>query len=158
LDPRTFQSVALPFPGVPLMSQSDPSAMVRFNCPKCDRQMQARAEYAGRTTRCPGCQHQLPIPAPGAAATAPAPRGGGRGGLGAGVVIGALLLVLAGALAAWKFWPRGGAGGPGYVREEVDDRDLLPATAQALATLRLAELWQRPAVQKALEDLRKSEP
>jgi hypothetical protein len=40
-----------------------PPGMVRFNCPECDKQMQAKAEYAGRMTQCPGCKAQVEIPA-----------------------------------------------------------------------------------------------
>jgi hypothetical protein len=35
--------------------------MVRFVC-ECGKQMQARAEYAGRLTKCPACGSQVPIP------------------------------------------------------------------------------------------------
>jgi hypothetical protein len=36
-------------------------AMVRFNC-ECGKQMQAKAEYAGRTTKCPSCGEPVLIP------------------------------------------------------------------------------------------------
>jgi len=36
--------------------------MVRFTCPECGKNMQARAENVGRNTRCPGCQATFPIP------------------------------------------------------------------------------------------------
>src|SRR5689334_6938922 len=38
-----------------------PAGMVRFAC-TCGKQMQARAEYAGRPTQCPGCGAEVLIP------------------------------------------------------------------------------------------------
>jgi hypothetical protein len=38
-----------------------PAGMVRFTC-TCGKQMQARAEYAGRPTQCPGCGAEVLIP------------------------------------------------------------------------------------------------
>jgi hypothetical protein len=35
--------------------------MMRFTC-ECGKEMQARAEYAGRMTKCPACGSQVPIP------------------------------------------------------------------------------------------------
>jgi hypothetical protein len=132
------------------MPQTDGDRMVRFSCPKCGRQMQARAEYTGRTTRCPGCQHQLAIPDLTAASPAPAPRaasGPSRAPRAALVGL-AVVALLAGAVAAWRLWPRG-ADSPG-----VDDLALLPANAQAVMTLRVAEVLDRPAGRKALAQLR----
>src|SRR5262249_31372631 len=45
-----------------------PSALkgvVRFAC-TCGKQMQAKAEFAGRMTKCPGCGAELEIPDPDA--------------------------------------------------------------------------------------------
>lgn len=141
------------------MSETDRGVMVRFACPNCARPMQARAEYAGRKTRCPGCQHQLAIPGPNAEAAAPAARPpAGKASLLVGAGLAVLLLALGGAFAAWKLWPRGGgATAVQYASEDHDDFDLLPATAQALAVARVADLWQRPATQKALADRQKSD-
>src|SRR5262245_3278273 len=115
------------------MPPTDRDAMVRFSCPKCDRQMQARTEYTGRLTRCPGCQHQLAIPdlTTGDKATPlRLPSGGRRGPLAILAVV-VLVAALGGALAAWRLWPRD-KGGPtirleDYVMAEVDDLALLPA-------------------------------
>jgi hypothetical protein len=35
--------------------------MIRFSCP-CGKSLSARDEYAGETTRCPDCDHELTIP------------------------------------------------------------------------------------------------
>jgi hypothetical protein len=36
--------------------------MIRFKCPDCGKQMQAKAEYAGASTECPACQAEVDIP------------------------------------------------------------------------------------------------
>src|SRR5262249_20148630 len=41
--------------------QPQKPGMVRFNC-ECGKQMQAKAEYAGRTTKCPACGEPVLIP------------------------------------------------------------------------------------------------
>jgi hypothetical protein len=41
--------------------QAPPAGMIRFAC-ECGKQMQARAEYAGRTTQCPACGAEVVIP------------------------------------------------------------------------------------------------
>src|SRR5579883_2809052 len=38
-----------------------PPGMVRFSC-SCGKQMQAKAEYAGKSVRCPGCQSPVVVP------------------------------------------------------------------------------------------------
>jgi hypothetical protein len=46
------------------------SGMVRFSC-TCGKVMQAKAEFAGRSTRCPACQSTLTIPETGEATAGP---------------------------------------------------------------------------------------
>jgi WD40 repeat protein len=38
------------------------SSSVSFSCPSCGKEMKAKAEFGGRTTRCPRCGTSLPIP------------------------------------------------------------------------------------------------
>ena len=38
------------------------SSGIRFSCDGCGRQIKARAEYAGRATKCPGCGTSLRVP------------------------------------------------------------------------------------------------
>src|SRR5439155_6196153 len=35
--------------------------MIQFQC-RCGKLLQAQEELAGRTTRCPACEHEFPIP------------------------------------------------------------------------------------------------
>jgi hypothetical protein len=39
-----------------------PAEMIRFSCEECGKAMQAKAQYAGRVTKCPNCGLQQPIP------------------------------------------------------------------------------------------------
>jgi hypothetical protein len=50
------------------------SSMVRFTCPGCNKAVQARAEFAGKQTRCPGCGLVVPIPQSSGEASPVAPR------------------------------------------------------------------------------------
>src|SRR5438270_176083 len=49
-------------PGLP--TATAPAGMIRFTCGACGKQMQAKAEFAGRSTRCPGCQSAVLIADP----------------------------------------------------------------------------------------------
>ena len=40
------------------------SDILRFNCGHCGKQLSARRHLAGRSTRCPGCQHRVTVPHP----------------------------------------------------------------------------------------------
>src|SRR6516162_6822273 len=51
--PAAPRAAATPAPAGP--------AMVRFAC-SCGKQMQARAEFAGKSVRCPACQTAIRVP------------------------------------------------------------------------------------------------
>jgi hypothetical protein len=38
--------------------------MIRFTCPHCQHQMNAKDDQAGKTGRCPKCQGAVTVPAP----------------------------------------------------------------------------------------------
>ncbi len=40
------------------------AAIIKFECAECEHQMTARAEYAGKKTKCPACQAIVTIPKP----------------------------------------------------------------------------------------------
>lgn len=62
-------------------------------------------------------------------------------------------LLLVAVVAVWWHWSRRLPTG-----EDVDERTLIPATAQAFACLRVSELWQSAAIQKALQEQRDPPP
>src|SRR5262249_60458853 len=68
-------AAAAPRPA-PRAAPAPSPAMIRFACGACGKEMQARAEHAGRATTCPQCAARIEIPDPDAAVTAdkPAPR------------------------------------------------------------------------------------
>ncbi len=35
---------------------------MKFNCPSCNASLTAQPEHAGKSVRCPGCDHKLTIP------------------------------------------------------------------------------------------------
>lgn len=43
-------------------AEPDKGEVVKFECDECGKAMQARADYAGRTTRCPECKAPVVIP------------------------------------------------------------------------------------------------
>jgi hypothetical protein len=45
---------------------------IKFNCPKCKKELSIKDEMAGKQGKCPGCQSMLKVPAP-AAVPRPAP-------------------------------------------------------------------------------------
>src|SRR5262249_26074769 len=50
----------------------DPT-MVRFHCGACGKEMQARIEFGGQETVCPGCNQPVMIPTRGVSGSPPAP-------------------------------------------------------------------------------------
>jgi hypothetical protein len=58
----TVPDAAEEAPRPPARGSASAGGMVRFNCEECGKAMQARAEYAGRVTKCPNCGLQQPIP------------------------------------------------------------------------------------------------
>jgi hypothetical protein len=61
--PRRATPPPPPAPRLP----AAPAGMIRFACGACGKQMQAKAEYAGQTTRCPACQNAVVISDPDSA-------------------------------------------------------------------------------------------
>jgi hypothetical protein len=122
---------------------------------KCGRQLYIPEDHAGRQVKCPGCgeSHLAPAESPGfekrarsAANFSGRPRGRGKG-----LVLALVILVLlAGGGAVWWFWWGRGEGR----QPEGDDLALIPANAQAFVSIRLADLWNSPAAQKALKQPR----
>jgi len=47
----------------PIAAAAKPGT-IQFQCTKCNKPMQAKAEYAGKAVRCPGCQTAVKIPKP----------------------------------------------------------------------------------------------
>ncbi len=114
--------------------------VVRFPCSQCGRQLEALAEDAGCCTPCPGCKAQVLIPSSSR-----------RRLLGVALVL--LGLGLAGAAGWWYFVRQVGSDGP-----EVSEIDLLPADAESIASIRLAEVWANPGVQDAVRTARERAP
>jgi len=175
--PASAAPAAAPRPAPTPAPAPAAAAMLRFSCPQCGIAMQARAENAGRPTRCPGCQTTFPIPGGGAdqpkspiRSESPAPSHprpdedkakkyslpGLAGnpmlryvGLGAG----ALLLLIVGVIGARYLFGGKPAGiGQGQNKPPVlSDMALIPAEAEALFSLRVGELWKNELVQKGLK-------
>jgi hypothetical protein len=139
---------------------------IRFSC-SCGKVMQARAEFAGRNTRCPACQSTLTIPGSGDAGQgirdglpiarkgslaedyddeAPMRRVRRRGGrkppwLWAGLAAG-LLLLIGGGIGAYFLLFRG---------KIAADMALVPGDAQGFVTLRAADVWKLDLTQKLIK-------
>jgi len=47
-----------------LPAQATQAAVLKFQCDQCDHPMQTKAEFAGKKTKCPGCQAIVTIPSP----------------------------------------------------------------------------------------------
>jgi hypothetical protein len=119
-------------------------AMLRFRC-ACGQSMQARAEYAGDEAVCPACQARVTIPG-AARAEPPAGRPRKRSALllvllGVGVL---LVLGVGGGLAGWWF----------FFRDSGADLDLVPANAQVVVSIRVADVWKTDAVQDAFRRIK----
>ena len=138
---------------------SDDSAdlsLVRFACDNCGKTMQAKAEYAGRQTRCPGCQSVVTIqgvPTSPSADTSglrlpqyQKPRRPPVAQLQAYILGAILLLVVLAGVGAF-FWLRPG----GFADTSVTDLDLIPADAQVVISVRVADVWNKPLIQQILK-------
>ena len=155
-------------PTPPLPAPTTPPDLLRFAC-ACGQPLQARAEHAGRSVRCPVCQAAVIVPgAREAVRTAPPPlppavsspppmppafaRGhppaapAGRRALWPFVVGGAAILLLIGGVVLAMFLMRGGGS--------TADLAYVPANAQGFYSIRVADLWNHAAVQKALEKVK----
>jgi hypothetical protein len=142
----------------PLPAMARP-AFVRFEC-VCGKVMQAKADFAGRNTRCPACQSTLVIPHASEPLTGklpvarsvddpevedrPARRGRRRSPWRWVALAAALLLLIAGGLGAY-FWLRGSG-----LR---DNLALVPGDAKLFATIRLADAWNSAAIKQSMEGL-----
>src|SRR5262249_47996772 len=149
-----------------LASTAAAGGMIRFSC-NCGKMMQAKAEFAGRSTRCPACQSTLTIPRSGDAGQgirdglpiarkgslaedyddeAPMRRVRRRGGrkspwLWVGLAAG-LLLLIGGGLGAYFLFFRG---------QIASDIALVPGDAQGFVTLRAADVWKLALTQKLVK-------
>jgi hypothetical protein len=123
---------------------------------KCGKQLYVPDGHAGRRVKCPGCGESHLAPAEAPSASTPslpyAHARSGQGGRRLPLLLVGLLLLLSIGFAAWWFLFR--QAGPA---QDGDDLALIPANAQGFATVRLAELWKSPAVEKALQKRDKAE-
>jgi hypothetical protein len=145
--------------------------MIHFKCPGCGRQIQAHVDASGRSMQCPGCKKavtvpgqdavippaRVPLAAPPARAVAPARAPAQPLPRWLVPAVLAVIVLTLGAAGVWWFW-KPGLGGPHGDGPEVTDLQLLPADAQTLVSVRLAELWGKPAVQKAIAGARGADP
>ena len=156
-------------PTQPPAPEPPPPAMIHFNCP-CGKALQARAEFAGRTTRCTACNAPVRIPGgadkapppdrptgpPAAARTVPRererPRAEGRPTVPkpsalAWVLAGVAVLLLAGSGGSLAWWILRGA-----TPATTQDLAYVPADVQGFVSVRVADLWKSEALQKAVQD------
>jgi hypothetical protein len=115
-------------------------------------------EHVGRQVKCPRCGKSVAVPrgVPGVAVSPQAAPKRGRPVL--FVLLGLLLLLSIGAavFGLWRYSQLG--SGPSGDGPEVGDLALLPADAQMVATIRMAELYKMPAARDAFEQVRQRDP
>jgi hypothetical protein len=157
-------------PAAPAPAATAPvPARIIFHC-VCGKQLQAKSEFAGRSTRCPNCGAPVQVPAGAAADTAnrvqaarpafptAAPPAAAVAGASPPLVKGkagkkrsvlpwvlsavAVLLLAGGVLLWWFLWGN------------RPDADLVyvPTDAQGFVSVRVADLWKSDALQKAVQD------
>jgi hypothetical protein len=127
----------------------------------CGKQLTIPDAHAGRRIACPVCgqTHQVPdvisAERPNEVQSVRPGGGSGKGRLVALVVL--LVLLLGGTTAAWWLWIHKGQT-PAGSEKEGDDLALIPANAQGFISVRLADLWKSPAMEKAIADARERDP
>jgi hypothetical protein len=148
-----------------------PPGMVRFSC-SCGKQMQARAEYAGKSVRCPACQTPVAVPAgeeeaaaiqaaPARRAAPPPPRMDAdddydaprprrrrsesrkSGSIMPIILLASLLLLLiGGGVVAMLFFMGGGSG---------NEQAFVPGDATGIVSLRVADVWNHKSTKEAMQ-------
>jgi hypothetical protein len=115
----------------------------------CGNQLRVFEHHVGRRVQCPACGKSHVVTADGITPALPAAGAaagqGSRGRKRVLLVLLLLLLLAAGAMTPLLLFRKS------TPQSEGDDLALIPANAEGFATLRVADLWKTPAMQKALK-------
>lgn len=64
LPDQAASSFGKPVPSPNKTVLAEPEAMIRYTCPKCKKNLESPASFAGQKLNCPGCKQRLQIPQP----------------------------------------------------------------------------------------------